>query len=65
MSFVRYRLPIGSRALADRLLAEHGTLVVPGECFGLEQHFRCSTALPAEVLRGGLARINQLAGELV
>lgn len=65
MSFVRYELPIGSRAFADRLLAEHGTLVVPGECFGLDHHFRCSTALPDETLRSGLSRINRLVAELL
>lgn len=65
MSFVRYDLPIASRDLADRLVAEQGTLVVPGECFGLEHHFRFSSALPEERLRGGLSRINALVAELL
>ena len=65
MSFVRYNLPIGSRDLALRLRAEKDMLVLPGECFGLEDHFRFSSALPEAHLDEGLARLNALVGELL
>jgi len=65
MSFVRYDLPISSLELAQRLIDEHSTLVVPGECFGMDSHFRFSSALPEPYLREGLARLNQLAGDIL
>ncbi|MFQ5565508.1 MAG: aminotransferase class I/II-fold pyridoxal phosphate-dependent enzyme [Paracoccaceae bacterium] len=65
MSFVRYNLAIGSRDLALRLRAEKDVLVVPGDCFGLEHHFRFSSALPEAHLAEGLERLNALVGELL
>ena len=65
MSFVRYNLPIGSRDLALRLRNEKDMLVVPGDCFGLEHHFRFSSALPEEHLTEGLERLNALVGEIL
>ena len=41
MCVVRYDLPIDSLTFANRLVTEKSTLVVPGSCFGLDQHFRC------------------------
>lgn len=65
MSFVRYNLPIGSRDLALRLRREKDMLVLPGDCFGLEDHFRFSSALPEDHLAEGLARLNALVQELL
>ena len=65
MSFVRYNLPIGSRDLALRLRREKDMLVVPGDCFGMEHHFRFSSALPEDHLTEGLARLNGLVAELL
>ena len=65
MSFIRYNLPIGSRDLALRLRREKDMLVLPGDCFGLEDHFRFSSALPEDHLAEGLARLNALVGELL
>ena len=53
MCIVRYDLPIDSLAFVDRLVHEKSTLVVPGSCFGLDHHFRCSSALPEAYLREG------------
>jgi aspartate/methionine/tyrosine aminotransferase len=39
--------------------------VLPGDCFGLEHHFRFSSALPEAHLAEGLARLNALVGELL
>ncbi len=65
MSFIRYNLPIGSRDLALRLRREKDMLVLPGDCFGLEDHFRFSSALPEDHLAEGLARLNALVQELL
>lgn len=65
MSFIRYNLPIGSRDLALRLRREKDMLVLPGDCFGLEDHFRFSSALPEDHLTEGLARLNALVQELL
>jgi aspartate/methionine/tyrosine aminotransferase len=65
MSFIRYNLPTGSRDLALRLRREKDMLVLPGECFGLEHHFRFSSALPEDHLAEGLKRLNALVGELL
>ena len=64
MSFVRFDLPLGSRALALRLRAEQGVLVVPGDCFGMDDHIRVSTALPEARLDEGLRRLTTLAAEV-
>jgi aspartate/methionine/tyrosine aminotransferase len=64
MCFVRYDLPIASDAFARRLIREHDTLVLPGSCFGLEHHFRFSSALPDAYLREGLARIGALVDDV-
>ena len=58
MSFVRYNLPIDSAAFCARLLNEQQMLVIPGSCFGLEHHFRFSSALPDNYLREGLRRLH-------
>ena len=65
MSFVRFNLPLSSDELAARLLAEEGVLVIPGSRFGVEQHFRFSSALPDDHLREGLGRINDLTGRIL
>ena len=64
MCIVRYDLPIDSVEFVDRLVHEKSTLVVPGNCFGLDRHFRCSSALPEAYLREGIAKINALVSEI-
>lgn len=64
MSFVKYNLPIGSMDLALRLKSEQDLLVVPGAAFGMEDHFRFSSALPEDHLAEGLDRLNTFAAAL-
>jgi aspartate/methionine/tyrosine aminotransferase len=64
MCVVRYDLPIDSRRFVDRLVSEYSTLVVPGDCFGLDRHFRFSSALPEPYLVEGLGRINALVSDI-
>ena len=65
LSFVRYDLPLGSTELAHRLRAKKSTLVVPGDCFGVDHHLRISSALPDDYLREGLGRMNDLVGDIL
>lgn len=65
MSFVRFNLPIGSEEFADRLLREKDLLVIPGARFGVEGHFRFSSALPEDHLRTGLDRLNDLTADVL
>ena len=64
MSFVRFNLPVGSGEFVDRMLNEQSMLVIPGHCFGLDDHIRFSSALPDEYLREGLSRLNALVASL-
>ncbi len=65
MCVVRYDLPVDSRRFVDRLVTEYDTLVVPGGCFGLDRHFRFSSALAEPYLVEGIRRINGLVSEIL
>ena len=65
MSFVRFELPVSSEVFAERLRVEEDVLVIPGSRFGVEKHFRFSSALPEDHLREGLARLNALTGRIL
>lgn len=64
MCIVRYDLPVPSREFVDRLVADYSTLVVPGDCFGLDRHFRFSSALSEDYLIEGISRINSLVDDV-
>jgi aspartate/methionine/tyrosine aminotransferase len=57
---VRYDAPLGSVQLAERLRAEQGVLVVPGDHFGTEWHLRLGFGLPEAELRAALERMGGL-----
>ncbi len=65
MSFVHFDLPVSSETFAQRLREEEDVLVIPGARFGVENHFRFSSALPEPHLREGLARLNALTGRIL
>jgi aspartate/methionine/tyrosine aminotransferase len=65
MSFVKFDLPMDSMTFAKRLLTEKKTLIIPGSCFGLENHFRISSALPEDYLGESLRRINELVSDIL
>lgn len=65
MSFVRFELPISSEDFCMRLLREKDVLVIPGSRFGVENHFRFSSALPEDHLRKGLTRLNDLTTDIL
>jgi len=65
MSFVRFNLPISSEDFCMRLLREKNLLLIPGSRFGVEGHFRFSSALPEAHLREGLTHLNDLTGDIL
>ncbi len=65
MSFVKYDLPVDSLTFGKRLITEKKTVVIPGSCFGMENHFRISSALPEDYLNEALRRINELVADVL
>jgi aspartate/methionine/tyrosine aminotransferase len=66
IAFVRYDLPIGSIALADRLRTEKSVLIVPGDQVGVPRHIRIGFGYGTDhhYLLAGLERIGALLREL-
>jgi aspartate/methionine/tyrosine aminotransferase len=65
MSFVKFDLPVKSAEFARRLLKEEDVLIIPGSRFGVEDHFRFSSALLEDHLKAGLIRFNSLVGRIL
>ncbi len=64
VAFFRYDLPIGSTELAERLLAEQSVLIVPGDQFGLDHHFRIGYGYTNPPLGPGLERVSRMIDQL-
>jgi len=64
IAFARYRIPINSTELVNRLKDEKSVLLVPGDQFGLDGHLRISYGLDHDYLRDGLDRIHAMLVEL-
>ena len=64
VAFFRYDLPTGSTELAERLLAEQSVLIVPGDQFGVDHHFRIGYGYTDPPLAPGLERVSRLIGQL-
>jgi aspartate/methionine/tyrosine aminotransferase len=61
---VKYRGPIASSDLAMRLIERAGTLVAPGDAFGIDGYLRIGFALPEDYLNAGLDRIGTVLDDL-
>ena len=55
--FMKYSSDAKSIPLAERILKEQSTLIVPGLHFGLENYMRVWLGAKPEYLQGGLARL--------
>jgi len=64
VAFFRYDLPIGSTELAERLLEEHSVLLVPGDQFGIDRHFRIGYGYTSPPLAPGLERVSRMIDQL-
>lgn len=58
--FFSYRFPVDSIPLAERLIADWSTLVVPGAHFKAERHLRIGFGMAPRVLHAGLAALDRL-----
>lgn len=61
---VKYRLPIGSVALFNRLRLEQSVLITPGAHFGIGRYLRIGYGYDLEKMQRGLRRIDTLLREL-
>jgi aspartate/methionine/tyrosine aminotransferase len=59
IAFLRYALPIGSAALAEKLRLERSVLIVPGTQLGMDRHIRIGYGYDAALLAAGLERIDR------
>ncbi|MGA2460117.1 MAG: aminotransferase class I/II-fold pyridoxal phosphate-dependent enzyme [Candidatus Bathyarchaeia archaeon] len=64
IAFVRYFIKINSTKLAERLVREKSTLIVPGDQFGLDHYIRIGYGSPQGYLKAGLSRLEELVGSL-
>ena len=55
VAFLKHDLTMSSEALCLRLLQNHGTLLVPGSCFGMDQYLRIGYGCTTDTLEHGLA----------
>lgn len=64
IALVKYRLPIGSAALFDRLRLEKSVLITPGAHFGIGRYIRIGYGYDVEKTLAGLSRVGELLREL-
>lgn len=57
MAFIRYHHPINSTELVHAIREKHSVMLVPGDAYGLDGHFRIGIGAPASHLEPGLKRV--------
>jgi aspartate/methionine/tyrosine aminotransferase len=65
ITFFRYKLPISSAALFDRLRKEQSVLITPGDHFGLGRYIRVGYGYDVDCTLRGLARVDVVLQELL
>ena len=64
IALVKYRFPIGSVALFDRLRREKSVLITPAAHFGIGKYIRVGYGYDPDTVKRGLDRIDELFSEL-
>jgi aspartate/methionine/tyrosine aminotransferase len=64
IAFLRYHLQINSTKLAERLLHEKSTLIVPGDHFGMDHYLRIGYGSEKSRLAAGLERVGEVLSAL-
>jgi hypothetical protein len=64
ITFFRYKLPISSSALFDKVRKERSVLITPGEHFGLGRYIRVGYGYDIDYTLRGLARVDETLEEL-
>ena len=62
--YVRYTQPLNSSRLVTELRERKSVLIVPGDHFGMDGYLRIGFGTPADSLREGLRRLDELLVEL-
>ena len=64
IAYVRYKLPVNSTELMERLLKEKSVLVVPGDHFGMDHFLRIGYGPRPDYLREALEHVNAVLEEI-
>lgn len=64
IAFFRYRASVNSSQLAERLRKEESVLIVPGDHFRMDGHFRLGIGVEGRTLEEGLSRIGRVLRSL-
>jgi len=64
ITFFRYKLPISSAALFDRLRKERSVLITPGDHFGVGRYIRVGFGYDVDYMLRGLAQVDTTFEEL-
>jgi len=64
IAYLRYNLKINSTHLAELLVKEKSTLVVPGDHFGMDGYLRIGYGPPKDYLVAGLKRLDEMVEAL-
>ena len=64
IAYVRYKLPISSAALMNRLMKEKSVLLAPGDHFGMGRYLRIGYGYDIEHTLKALARVDETLTEL-
>ncbi len=65
ITFFKYKLPISSAALFDRLRKERSVLITPGDHFGVGRYIRVGYGYDVDYTLCGLARVDLTLQELM
>jgi len=65
ITFFKYKLPISSAALFDRLRKERSVLITPGDHFGVGRYIRVGYGYDVDYTLRGLARVDLTLQELM
>jgi hypothetical protein len=60
IAYMKYRLPINSTALVERIRREKSVLVVAGDHFGMDNYLRIGYGPEPNYLKEGLNRIDEV-----
>lgn len=58
-AFVKYNLPVDSWNLVMHMVTNDSVFVIPGSCFGIENHLRMNFGVEREFLTKGLERVDR------
>jgi aspartate/methionine/tyrosine aminotransferase len=60
IAYVRYKLPVSSTTLMNRVMKEQSVLIMPGEFFGMGKYLRLGYGYDLDYTLRGLARVEEV-----